>query len=519
MQAVRCSDELRRLMEALQARPDDARLHHALAGALYMLRRPMEALPSYEAALRLRPDYVEAHNDRGLALQALGRHEEALASYSAALALRSNYAEACYNRANAQAALGRFAAAEADYRKVIECGLTRPEAYNNLALVLGELGRREEAVAELRRALELHPGYAEGWYNLARALERLGLPEKAIAAYERVLGLRPDHVEARWNLSLLRLQRGELQEGWRLHEARFARPGYRTRFRERAWTGRESLQGRRILLWGEGGFGDALQNCRYVPLIRDRGAQVTLEVIPRIKALLADQFPGVQVIGHGEPIAAFDYQCSLISVPRAFGTELATIPAAVPYLKVDPAAVARWSRKLPAGAALRVGITWQGNLKTDRDAAYSRSWPLAALEPLSREPGVCLISLQVGAGMQQLPSVSFADRVVSFGDELDAGPDAFLDTAAIMMNLDLVISCDTSVAHLAGALGIPVWVALLAQPEWRWLLDRDDSPWYPTMRLFRQPTPGDWGAVADAMRQALARWRDATPHRRALVDL
>jgi predicted O-linked N-acetylglucosamine transferase (SPINDLY family) len=196
-------------MEALQIRPGDARLHHSLGNVLYALRRPIEALPSYEAAIRLRPDYVEAHNDRGLALQALGRHEEALASYSAALAFRPNYPEACYNRANAHAALSRFAAAEADYRKTIECGLRRPEVYNNLALALGKMGRTQEAVEHLRRAIGLHPGFADGWYNLAAALETLGRHEDALAGYDRALSCRPDfpraHV-ARGQL-LMRLRR------------------------------------------------------------------------------------------------------------------------------------------------------------------------------------------------------------------------------------------------------------------------------------------------------------------------
>jgi Flp pilus assembly protein TadD len=508
--------ELRRLREALRVRPADAQLHHALGSVLYALRQPLEALRSYEEALRLRPDHAETCNDRGLALQALGRHDEAFASYSAALGLRPDYPEACYNRANAHAALGRFAAAEADYRQAIGCGLRRPEAYNNLALALGELGRMEEAVDHLHRALDNHPTYAEGWYNLARLLERLGRCEEAIRVYERVLELRPDHIDTRWNLALRKLQRGELQEGWRLYEARFAndaRQGHRMRFEERRWTGHQSLEGKRVLIWSERGFGDTLQFCRYAPLIRDLGADVTLEVQPRLKALLEGQFPGVHLIGQGEPVPAFDYQCPLLGVARAFGTDLETIPAAVPYLRASPAAIARWSQKLPADTALRIGIVWHGNATTE--GTYNRSWPLAALEPLCREKGLRLISLQIGPGAQQVSSVSFADRIVSFGEELDAGPHAFLDTAAILANLDLMISCDTSVAHLAGALGVPVWVALLADSEWRWLLDRTDSPWYPSMRLFRQPTAGDWNAVVDQMCGALAAWRSATPHRQA----
>lgn len=283
-----------------------------------------------------------------------------------------------------------------------------------------------------------------------------------------------------------------------------ARAGRPMRFRERRWTGRERLQGKRIFIWCEQGLGDVLQFCRYAPRLRDLGADVTLEVPPQLEALLRSQFSGLRLLGGNEPHPDFDYQCPLLSLPGALRTEVATIPAAVPYLKADTAAVERWSRRLPAGPALRIGIVWQGNLVNERNWASGRSWSLAALEPLSRQPGISLVSLQIGAGAEQLSSVGFRDRILSFGGELDAGPDAFLDTAAILTNLDLLISCDTSVVHLAGALGVPAWVALHLSSEWRWFRDRADSPWYPTARLFRQRTAGDWKSVVDEMCRALA---------------
>jgi hypothetical protein len=282
-----------------------------------------------------------------------------------------------------------------------------------------------------------------------------------------------------------------------------ARRGRSPRFSERRWNGEEDLRGKRILLWSERGLGDTLQFSRYAPLVRDMGADVTMEVQTPLKALLEKQFPGVRVIGRDERVPELDYQCPLLGAAGALGTEPDTIPADVPYLAADPAAVERWSSRLPASDALRVGIVWQGNPDAERNWASGRSWPLDALEPLSRQRGVCLISLQTGQGAEQIASASFADRIVSFGDELDAGPHAFLDTAAILMNLDLLVTCDTSVAHLAGALGVPVWVALHTTSEWRWLLDRDDSPWYPTMRLFRQRSAGDWGSVVTDICRAL----------------
>jgi len=255
--------------------------------------------------------------------------------------------------------------------------------------------------------------------------------------------------------------------------------------------------GRRILLWAERGLGDTLQFCRYAPLVRDRGADVTLAVQPRLQALLEGQFADVRVVSQDDPRDSFDYQCPLMSLPRAFATRPDTIPALSRYLRADEEAVSRWSVRLPHDAPLRIGIAWQGNAEAERNWARGRSMPLAALAPLAHRQDVCLVSLQTGPGARQLEGSDFAHRIVSFGDELDAGPGAFLDTAAIAGNLDLVISTDTAVAHLAGALGAPVWVALHATSEWRWLLARADSPWYPSMRLFRQRTPGRWDEVVE----------------------
>jgi len=526
--------------EVLAGRPRDPDTLHMLGIALAQSGRPQEAAPLMLAALESAPNSADLHFDLGNVLSALQRHAEALAVYRRAAALGADgpevhdaacrmaleveqYAEALQsadralamrpgdgytllNKASALIALDRLEEALACCDRAMSLMPEHWAAQFRRGVALAKLGRLAEAEPCLTRAAQLNPGNPAVHTDLGNLYGAQGRHERAHASIARALELEPDYADARWNMALLKLRQGELLAGWDLYEERFtmdARFGRQMRFKERRWTGREDLRGKRVLIWCEQGLGDVLQFCRYAPLVRDLGADVTLEVPPQLKTLLTGQFSGLRLIGSNEPHPDFDYQCPLLSLPGALRTEVATIPAAVPYLKAEPAAVERWSRRLPAGPALRIGIAWQGNLVNERNWASGRSWSLAALEPLSRQPGVSLVSLQVGPAAEQLATVRFADRILSFGGELDAGPDAFVDTAAILMNLDLLISCDTSVVHLAGALGVPVWVALHLTSEWRWFRGRTDSPWYPTARLFRQRTAGDWGIVVDEMCRAL----------------
>jgi hypothetical protein len=270
------------------------------------------------------------------------------------------------------------------------------------------------------------------------------------------------------------------------------------------WSGSQPLEGKTLLVHAEQGLGDVIQFCRYLPLLAAQGASVVFEVMPSLTRLLHTLPSAIRLIGRGEPLPPVDYYCPLLSLPLALNTRLDTIPAQVPYLAAESERVAHWLERLRALPGLRVGIAWQGNLEVEKLIwARGRSIPLTFLEPLAHLPGVQLISLQKGPGTEQLRDVPFGGRIVDLGVELDRGPDAFLDTAAVMAGLDLVISSDTSVAHLAGALGRPVWVMLAASPEWRWGLERRDSPWYPTMRLFRQTADRDWTVVVAAIVDAL----------------
>jgi len=266
----------------------------------------------------------------------------------------------------------------------------------------------------------------------------------------------------------------------------------------------EPLAGKTLLVHAEQGLGDVIQFCRYLPMLEAQRVSVVFEVMPSLKALLRTLPPAIRLVGRGEPLPPVDYYCPLLSLPLAFNTRLDTIPAQVPYLTAETQRTARWMQRLGALPGLRVGIAWQGNLAVEKLIwARGRSIPLAALEPLAQLRRVSLVSLQKGPGLEQLRNVPFAERIIDLSAELDRGPDAFLDTAAVMAGLDLVISSDTAVAHLAGALGRPVWTVLPASPEWRWGLERSDSPWYPTMRLFRQTTDGDWNTVVAAIAEAL----------------
>ena len=492
--------------QVLAARPRDADALHMLGVALAQTGRPADALPFIQGALEIYPNNAMVHQNLGNTLKALQRLPEALACYRRASELAPERIEILEAMCQTAVALGEHSEVLAISDRALALRPGDAELLLCQGMSLAKLHRFAEAEQSFLRAATLNPSNALLHGHLGNLYIAQGRHEQAAASFARVLELKPGDIDAGWNLALVKLVCGEFRQGFEFYELRFAldaRRGQPRRFSQRAWTGREDLRGKRILLWSERGLGDTLQFFRHAPLLRDLGAAVTVQVQTPLEALLGGRFPDVRVIGRDEPVPDFDYQCPLLSVPRALGTELNTIPARVPYLTADPAAVEGWSKRLPAGDGLRVGIVWQGNPDAERNWATGRSWPLEALEPLSRQPGVCLISLQTGRGMEQLASVDFADRVVSFGEDLDAGPHAFLDTAAILLNLDLLVTCDTSVAHLAGALGVPVWVALKHVPDWRWLLERSDSPWYPSMRLFRQPSHGDWTSVFGAMKSAL----------------
>jgi tetratricopeptide (TPR) repeat protein len=488
--------------KALSLKPDYAEAYNNLGMALKGQGNLEEAIASCQQALRLRPDYAEAHNNLGLALAEREDWDGAVAHYQEALRLRPNFVEAHHNRAQALLSQGQVEAAVAGFQQALRLKPNYVEAYFSLGTLFLEQGRLEEAIAMYHKALELKPDSAKALNNLGVARADQGKFTDALGCYQRALRLDPSYADAHWNQALALLTLGNLEQGWPGYDWRWKRKGFTPPvFRQPSWDG-SPLEGRRILLHVEQGLGDTLQFIRYAPLVRDRGGKVLVLCPASLLQLLAS-CPGIaELVAQGSALPDFDVQASLPSLPGIFRTTLATIPGQVPYLSADAVLVEQWRRELDTLSGLKIGIAWQGSPKHPKDR--QRSVPLSRFEPLARLPGAQLVSLQVGAGADQVRDLGGRFPLIDLGSCFD--PASFLDAAAVVTTLDLVITVDSAIAHLAGALGVPVWVLLPAPPDWRWLLERADSPWYPTMRLFRQTEPGDWDGVFDRLVNALTKW-------------
>lgn len=465
--------------------------------ALQALDRLDEALASQEAALRVAPDDADACQSRGAVLLELSRPVEALDTCERALRLRPGFVEALTTRGQALLALDRYAEALESYRAA-QVQHATPEGALGMGDALQALGRPAEAVACFDEALALRPAYAEALNNRGNALQALNRHEEALASYARARELRPHDAQAHWNEGLALLAIGELKDGfqkyeWRWHNRKLALPPRADP--ARAWQG-EPIGGRSILLYPEQGFGDAIQFVRYAPRVAALGARVSLVCHAWLHELFAT-LPGVErVYTAGAALPAFDLNAPLMSLPLAFGTELATIPADVPYLAANAAEVARWRERLAVlPGARKVGLVWTGNPQFP--GARTKSCPVALLAPLLQAQDVGWVSLQTGAGAGQAAALAVTDWTAELT--------SFARTAALVSALDLVITIDTAVAHLAGALGKPVWILLPFAADWRWLREREDCPWYPSARLFRQPRIGDWEAVVARVTNELAR--------------
>lgn len=491
------------------------------------LQQVEPALASYQEAVKLKPDYAEAHYNRGVLLERTQQPGAALASYDQAIAIYPEFHQAHYNRAGVLKELKELEAALSGYDSAIAAKGDYVEAYANRGVVLQELGRREAALASYERAIAIRPDYAEGYFNRgtvfkalmqwdaalasfdraialkpdyaaaycdrAGVLLEVGRLDAALASYDRAIAMQPDFAEAQYNRSLALLLSGDYENGWLNYEWRWKNADRlslteaRT-FGEPIWLGKESVAGKRLLIYAEQGLGDALQFCRFATAVADMGATVMLEVQAPLANLLASVEGVSRVIADGSPLPEFDYRCPLLSLPLALRTTIDTIPAATPYVRSDAAKVAWWSKRLGDRGRPRIGLCWSGNPKQGND--HNRSTRLADwIDHLSPEfRYVCLQKDIRPADEEILAANPWISR---FDDELHD----FSDTAALCECLDLVISVCTSVAHLSGALGRPTWVLIPFNPDWRWLLDRDDSPWYPTAKLYRQQTSGDWNGV------------------------
>ena len=467
-----CSRAVAYYERAVQLAPDCADIHYNLGNALRSEDRLSEALDEYQQSLKLKPDYAEAHNNLGITLREQGQFEQAIDSYRQAIRLNPG------------------------------CALF----HSNLASVLQHQGRLADAIAHCERAVSLEPGSAEVYYNLGSALRDAGRCDEAIEQNNLAIWLRPDYADAHWNQAIAYLLKGSLLEGWKEFEWRRSTDwhisAYPHRHRKPRWNG-ESFAGRRLLVHCEQGVGDCIQFVRYLPLVKALGGTVIFEAWRSLHGLLKE-FDGidklVELSFETKTRAQFDCCASIMDLPGIFGTVEETIPASVPYIHADPARAEYWRRKL-AGPDFKVGIVWAGSAMHAND--YNRSCRLEHFAPIGRIEGIKLYGLQKGEPARQADEL--ADEVAL--ENLAEHFADFTDAAAAIESLDMVISVDTAVLHLAGAMGKPVWALLPFAPDWRWMLGRADSPWYPTMKLFRQEEWGDWNSVL----------RNVTEELRALV--
>ena len=506
--------------------------------------RLSEASHLYDRILKSNPKNPDALHLRGLVAHQQGRHERALALVRKAIGVGRRNAAYRNTLGNIFLALDNAEDAEANFRRAIDLDSNLAEAHNNLGNALLRLGRADDAVGCYRRALEIRPGYAEAHCNLGSALRKQGRLEQAQACYEKALEINPQyatalsnlgqtlheraryrealasldkavsldpaHADAHANRAVLLLLLGHFAEGWAEYEWRWKVAGFTTdrrEFPQPRWDGSD-LDGRTILLHAEQGLGSAIQFVRYAPLVAARNGKVVVEcqkpLLRLFSGLTIGEAPAVaRVVVRGDALPPFDVQAPFMSLPTLLGTEIDNIPRKTPYLATEPTAAAAWRDRLGSFPGPRVGLAWAGNPRHVND--HNRSMPASCLRPLLLAGGATFFSLQMGSAAKDLKGVAGGAL-----HELSPEIDDFADTAAIIANLDLVISVDTAVAHLAGALGRPVWLLLPFVGEWRWLLDREDSPWYPTMRLFRQKAPGDWPGIVERVAEALPKIARAT---------
>jgi len=528
----RAMDFVKQSLEVDSARPESWTLKGMLERRL---GHSGEALTSYQKALLLEPKYADAHANLGNLFRDQSEWQKAINCYRKAVTLRPENAgwwgilsdifrisgkpkeadavleeslayppglpEAWVHRGNARLSAGDPGAAVLAYRRALAFRPKYPQAVHNLGVALTQAGWHQEAAAEYRKIIEQSPKGSEDLqilFNLAVACHRACLIEEAEIYYRAVLERNPEHHIARWNLALILLLAGKLEAGFQEYESRYF-PGYPQpprSFGRPRWQG-EHFPGKRLLVYGEQGFGDTLQMLRYLPLVAERGGEIVLESDPALVRLVRPLSEVREVVSPGDPMPKIDLEVSLMSLPWIFKTRLDTIPAKVPYLKVPREIEEQWHGKVQSFQGPRIGLVWAGKPSFQLDT--TRSPRLSALLPLFQRMDATFLLLQKGDGRRDLWEVDLPENVVDMVAEVQD----FADTAAILTSLDLLITSCTSMVHLAGALGIPTWVLLNYEPDWRWMLKREDTPWYPSVRLFRQPKRGRWDLVVEAVRAEL----------------
>ena len=452
-----------------------------------------EAEYAYRKILREQPNNVRASFGLAFILQQKGGAAEAIPWYQKALKLNPEFVDALYNMGSICHQRGQLDEAASYYEKALQLNPQLAMAYNNLGSILQQKGRFDEAIGLYQKALQHNPGLVSAYNNLGLAFQEKGQFEEAMGCHRKALSLQPEHPTVHFNIGVLLLMHGDYEKGWQEYEWRRKARDYRGRnFARPLWDGSD-VSGRTILLHSEKGFegfGDTIQFIRYAPLLAERGAKVVVECQKELTSLIRNAGGVTQVVSYGEPLPEFDLHCPYLSLPAVFKTTIGSIPSKTPYITADSGLAQKWrDRTAQDISGFKVGLVWAGNLAHPR--SQYRSCSLDQFLPLAQLDGITIYSLQKGEAAAMAKDPPAGMKVVDYtGDFND-----FSDAAALMENLDLVISVDTAAAHLAGALGKPIWTLLPFVPEWRWLLDREDSPWYPTMRIFRQSSAGDWAGV------------------------
>lgn len=486
---------------AIQIDPNNAVAWNNRGNALRALNRPQLAIESYNKAIALKGDYPVAYYNLGNVLRDLNDPKAAVESYTKAITFKVDYAEACNSLGKALMDLGQHEAAKARFEAAITINANYAEAHNNLGNALRRLMQPLAAIASHDTAIGINADYAEAYADRGGALSDLVQYREAIASYSKAIALRDNYANAHVNQSLCLLRSGSFELGWKQYEWRWedGAKAFRRNFTQPLWLGEESLQGKTILLHGEQGLGDTLQFCRYAKLVRDLGARVILEVQKPLVGLLANHDGVTGLVARGDALPTFDCHCPLLSLPLAFKTNLSNIPGPAPYLAALPEKVALWQARLGEKRKPRIGLVWSGNTAHPND--QHRSFLLRDL--LANLPAdLQYLSLQKEPRAMDKETLEQHPEILRVGEEIAD----FGDTAALCELVDLVVSADTSVAHLAGALGKPVWILLPFNADWRWLIDRGDSPWYASAKLYRQETFGSWVGAFRAVGAGLKRF-------------
>lgn len=506
IQQKKYDQAIERLNKAIDLNPNYAHARNNLGIALKEQGKFDEAIPCFEKALQLKPDFIQAHNNLGLILRYQRKPAEAIEHYMIALGHNPNYIEARNNLGNALRDLGKLEEAKAEFERVIHLKPDTHEAQSNLGNVYKDLGQHELAIAHYNKAIEANPNFATAYFNVATSKHETRHLDEAMACYERALAIQPDYGDALWNQSLLLLLKGDYEKGWKQYEQRWLKKDMPFHgYDKPLWDGAR-FDGKTILLHGEQGLGDSLQFIRYAKPVKRQGGKVIVVCPPTLQRIFESIEEIDQVVPEGAPIPDYDLQAPLLSLPMIFKTTLETIPAEVPYLSAPQDLMNAWAERLRPYTNLKVGLVWAGNPRKFHAESHAidrrRSMTLEQFAPLANIPNVTLFSLQKGEPAQQAKNPPHGMTLIDFMDEIDD----FAGTAALIANIDLIVSVDTSVVHMAGALAKPVWMLSRFDGCWRWLLDRDDSPWYPTMRLFRQTKAGEWQPVIKDVQKALAKF-------------